>query len=218
MPTTISTLISYPYELARLPLVLLDRRLSQLLPETSRPKVVLDTVIGSADKLAGAVLSNADIAQRGTDRVERSEALRAADRLETEAATRRQQAASKAAAGRERAAEKRTAAQDRAASGLDRADEVEARGKQQAETEAARLAEGKKAAARTRASGRTAAVEQKTKQVTSVANARKNAQQRRPKSELAEARRTEQDAAEAKADADRLSALTRAKKQQRTQG
>ena len=67
----ISTVIALPYELARLPLVVLDTGLSAL-PETSAPRVTLDRAIGMSDKLAGAVLRNGAIAKRGADRIERS--------------------------------------------------------------------------------------------------------------------------------------------------
>ena len=57
----ISTLIALPYELARLPLAIVDNGLSSRLPETSGPRVALDRAIGSADKLAGALLRNDQI-------------------------------------------------------------------------------------------------------------------------------------------------------------
>ena len=66
------TLISLPYELARVPLVLVDNAVAKRLPESSRSRVTLDRAIGSADRLAGALLRNGDIAQRGTDRLRRS--------------------------------------------------------------------------------------------------------------------------------------------------
>src|SRR3954454_22244170 len=81
----ISTLITLPYELARLPLVLVDNGLSDRLPETSGPRVTLDRAIGSVDKLAGTLLHNRDIARRGADRIERTEKLLKAASLEQEA-------------------------------------------------------------------------------------------------------------------------------------
>ena len=100
----ISTVIALPYELARLPLAILDDGLSDRLAETSGPRVTLDRAIGSSDKLAGALLRNRDIAKRGADRIERSDKLLAATRLEQEAATRREQARETAAAGSRQAA------------------------------------------------------------------------------------------------------------------
>ena len=213
----ISTLVTLPYELARLPLVIVDNRMSDKLPDTSAPRVALDRAIGSADKLAGTLLRNRDIAQRGTDRIDRSDKLLTAARLEREGAARREQARETAAAGRDTAARKRKAAQDRAASGLTEADAAEARGKQEAKAKAAKSAASKKATADRRAASRKATIEQRTKRVDSAAQAKKQAARREAKTELDDARETKEAAAEARADADRLSDLADVKKQERQQ-
>ncbi|MET0998141.1 MAG: hypothetical protein ABWX73_05450 [Marmoricola sp.] len=211
----IRKLIALPYEIARLPLVALDQGLSDRLPENAGARVTLDRAIGSADKLAGAVLGNRDIAERGADRIDRSDKLLTAARLEQEAETRRAQARETSAAGRRRATQLRKVAQEKAASGLDEADAAEERGKQQAKAAARKTAAAKKAAADKRAADRTAVVEQRKARSASAAETKKRAAQRGPKAELAEARETKQAAAEARADADRLSDLTEAKKQAR---
>ena len=87
-----STLIALPYELARLPLALVDRGLSARLPESSGARVMMDRAFGTTDKLAGSLLGNRVIAQRGADRLERSDKLVTAEFLEQEAATRREEA------------------------------------------------------------------------------------------------------------------------------
>lgn len=166
----ISTLIKIPYELARLPLVIVDSTLADKLPQTSGPRVTLDRAIGSADKLAGSLLGNRDIARRGADRLERSDKLLTADRIE-----------------------------------------------EQTRSNAAKVASVKKAAADKRAQSRTDTVEQRKKRVVSTADAKKRATQRKAKAELDDARQTKQSAAEARADAERLSDLTEAKKQERKQ-
>lgn len=217
MSTVITTVIALPYEIARKPLVAIDHRLAQLLPDTSGPRVVLDKAIGSADKLAGTVLFNRDIARRGTERLERTESLLAADRLEAEAATRREQAAQTAEAGRDQAAAQREAAAEHVASGLEEADTVEVLGKEEAEEEAYRVAEAKKTAAADRAATRAATTEQRKEKVAAVAEKKKRAARRSAKAQLDDVRETEQDAAESRADADRLDDLVEAKKQQRTQ-
>lgn len=213
----INTLIALPYELARRPLVIIGDNLSDKLAETSGLRVAVDRAIGSADKLAGTLLGNSDIANRGAHRIERSEKLLMTARLEQEGTTRREQARETADAGRREAAQKRTAAQHRAASGLAEADDAEARGKQEAAAEAAKTASAKKAAANQRAASRTATVEQRKKVVDSAAEAKKGAAQREAKAELDGARKTEQSAAEDRADADRLGNLTKIKKQARKQ-
>ncbi|GEP32975.1 hypothetical protein NSZ01_07430 [Nocardioides szechwanensis] len=213
----ISTLVALPYELARLPLVLVDRSLSRRLAEDSPARATLDRTIGSADKLAGAVLRNGDLARRGVNRIERSDKLATAARLEQEAEARREQARDTAAAGRQEAARKRKAAQERATSGLDEADIAEVRGKQEAKARAEKTAAAKKAAADKRAAQRTATAEQRKQRVEAAAEAKLQAAEREAKDELAEARETKQSAAEARADAERLSDLTEAKKQERKQ-
>ena len=67
----ISTLIALPYEIARLPIALVDKNLTDRLPATSGTRVGLDRAIGGADRVAGALLGNRSIAQRGADRLHR---------------------------------------------------------------------------------------------------------------------------------------------------
>ncbi|QNN52773.1 hypothetical protein [Nocardioides mesophilus] len=213
----IKHLIALPYELARLPLVLVDKSLSTRLQDGSGPAVVLDRAIGSADKVAGAVLRNRDLAQRGTERITRSDMLATAARLEEDASTRREQARATATAGRQAAARKRKAAQQRAASGLVEADVAETRGKQDAKARAAESAAKKKAAANTRAASRTATAEKGKQRVESAAAVKQKAARNKAKVELDDARKTKQAADEARADAQRLSGLVEAKQQQRKQ-
>ena len=213
----ISTLIALPYEIARLPLVYVDSRLSDRLPETSGSRVTLDRAIGSADKLAGSVLRNRAIAERGADRIQRTDKLVAAARLEHAAAERREQAAETAATGRQEAAQKRKAAQNRAASGLEEAAAAEARGKQEAKDKATKAAAAKQAAADKRAASRDAAAEQRRKNVESAAEAMKKAAEREAQAERDEARETKQAAAETRDDAERLGDLAEAKSQERKQ-
>ncbi len=215
--TMISTLIALPYELVRLPLVTIDSGLSGKLSEISGPRKTLGRAIGSADKIAGALLRNDDIAGRGTDRIERSNTLLRAARLEDEADDRRTQARETAEAGRQEAADKRSAAASRAAAGLDEANAAEARGKQEAKAEAEKVAAAKKAAADKRAASRTKTVQQRKRRVDSAAEAKKKAARSKASAELAEAREKKEAAADAKADADRLSDLTEAKKHERKQ-
>ncbi len=213
----ISNVIKLPYELARLPLALVDDRLLNRLPETSAPRVALDRTIGSADKLAGTLLGNPVIAQRGAERIERSAKLVTAARLEKDADARREQARETVVEGREEAAEKREAAADRAVSGLREAASVEAQGKQQAAAQAAKKAATKKTAADKRAANRTETVEQRKARVEAAAENKQKAARKKAKAELDDARETQESATEARADAERLSDLTEVKKQQRKQ-
>ena len=213
----LSTLIALPYEIARLPVVVIDNTLSDRMTETSGPRVTLDRVIGSADQLAGALLRNRDIAARGTDRLERSEKLIAAARLEQQAADSRDQARATAAAGRRSGTQKRKAAQERAASGLAEAAAAEARGKDVAAKQAAKAAAAKKSNANQRAASRTATAEKRKGRVNASAEAKKASAQQKAGEKLKDVRMTRQSAAEARADAERLSELTAVKKQERKQ-
>ena len=161
----IRTLIALPYELARLPFVMIDNRLAARTADDAGSRLALDHVIGSADKFAGTVLRDRGIAQRGADRLERSETLAKAAQLDEEAAARREQASKQAAAGRRQATQKRKAAQERAAKGLDEADAAEARGKREAKAKATKAANARKAAADKKAATATATAEQRKSNV-----------------------------------------------------
>ena len=213
----IRTLIAVPYELARLPLVIIDNNLSRRLSETSGARMTLDRAIGSADKVAGALIGDRVIAKRGTDRIEHSDKVRTRVRLEQEAATRREQARATVVGGTRKAAHKRQAAQARAVSGLDEADVAEARGKQQAKATATKTASTRKAAADKRATHSTTTVQQRKQRVTTAAEAKRVDAQRRVKAEIGTARQAKQSAAEARADAGHLRDLTAAKKAARKQ-
>lgn len=213
----INTLIALPYELARLPLTVVDKTVAGRMDETSAPRVTFDRAIGSADKLAGALLSNRRLSQRGATRLERSDKLVTAFGLEQQAEVRRAEAAQKLESGRDEAARKRQQAKSKAASGLVEADAAEARAKQEAKAKATRSAAAKKAAANKRAATKTATAKQRKTNATRAAEAKKTAAQRSSKDELKDARETKQSAAEARADAERLSDLADAKKQERKQ-
>ena len=211
----ISTLIALPYELARLPLVLVDETLASRLSEASPPRVTLERTIGSADKLAGTLLRNHEIAARGVDRLERSRKLQTAAQREQQATTLRRQANDKSAAARDEAARKREAAEERVTSGLREADAVETKGKQDARKNATTTAASKKQAADRRATSRTATVEDRERRAASVADAKKRTAQRQASAELDDARDAKRSAAQDRAQAERLGDLTEAKKKQR---
>lgn len=213
----IKRMIALPYELARLPVAAVGDRLTERLPEDSAARLTLDRTLGSADRLAGTVLGNRTIADRGTERLARSSRLATAAGLEDEAELRRQQAEETARDARQQAAAKRKAAQEQASSGLDEAAGAEARGKQQARAGARRTAAARKAAADKRAASSEAAAQQRRTRADAAARAKKKAAQAKAKAELDEARQNKQDAAAARADAERLSDLTEARKQERKQ-
>lgn len=95
-------LLSVPYQITRTPLVLIDLQLARRLPEDSLPRLVSDRVLGSYDRLAGRLLNDPDLAQRGLDRLTRSSRLAHAPVLDREPAQVRR--ATEKAARAERAA------------------------------------------------------------------------------------------------------------------
>ncbi len=216
--TMISTLIALPYELARLPLIAVDQRLSRRLPETSLTRSTLNQAIGSADKFAGTLLHNSQIVNRGADRIKRSDNLVEAVRLEDQADIQRQVARDAVESTSQQAAQQREDAAKRVAAGVAEAKKTETAGKQQAATNAKKAAEAKKARANKKAAKRTETVAQRKKRVDAAAEAKKNAARDEAKAGLADARKSKEAAAESLHDAEILSALTDAKKNERKQG
>ena len=214
----IRTLITVPYEFARLPLVILESALSTRLPGTSPARLTLDRAIGSVDRAAGALIGDREIAKRGSDRVAHVAKVRAAARLEQQATSLREQADETALTGTRQAAQKRRAVQSRARSGLDEAAVKEARGKQRAKATAVQTASARKAAADHRAADVTATVERRKQRVNTAADAQKRAAQGRTKAVTAAARESKQRAGEARADAERLGDLAAARKRTPKQG
>ncbi|MGN6088301.1 MAG: hypothetical protein ACTHNT_03310, partial [Actinomycetales bacterium] len=143
----LNALISLPYELARKPLELVDGQLAGRVSDTALPKVALDRALGQADKVAGSLLRNPDIAQRGTERIDRTQKLLTAARLEKQAEAERAQARATGRSGQQQASQLRTAAEKRVSRGLQEADEAEAAGKREARAEAKQSASAKKAQA-----------------------------------------------------------------------
>jgi len=211
----ISTLIALPYKIARAPLSFVDSTLSQRLPETSVPRTTLDLLIGSTDKLAGALLGDEELGRRGVDRIERSDTLRRAAQRQAEADMQRKRAEDVAVAGHEEAERKRRVAEERAAESLDVADVVEARERREAKDDARKSVAARQRIADQEAQNRSSSIEQRKQRATSEAEARKKTAQRQASKKIGEARQTEQDAAQTRVDAEHLAKLAEAKKRER---
>jgi hypothetical protein len=212
-----SALLTLPYKLARFPLSVVDSTVADRLPETSAPRLVLDKVLGSADRFAGSVLGDHALAARGSKRLERTQQVQESVSLSQQAADARREARETVEAGQEEAQRKREAAQDRAASGLEEADRVEADGMQKDETEAEAAEATKKEVAAKRAAGRKAAAERRRKAEAEKADAVVSATQAKTAAVVADADEAQESADKARSDADRLDQLVDAKKSERTQ-
>lgn len=210
-----NNLIALPYKMARAPLALVDSTLSHRLSETSVPRTALDLVIGSTDKLAGALLGDEELGRRGEERIERSETLRKAARREHQADAKLNQAEHAATSGHKDAERKRAAAEERVAESLEFADAVEARDKREAEAEAKKEAAARKRAADQEAERRIDAVEQRKQGADARAEAAMKAGQRQATAMFDDAREAERDATQSRADADELEHLVETKVRQR---
>jgi hypothetical protein len=177
---------------------------------------VLDRVLGSYDQLAGRLLDDPDLAQRGLDRVARSGKIANAVELEHAAAQRREAAETIAAAGRRQAAETAQQAQDRLAGGLEEAETTERDEKRNAAAAARGAAAGKKKQAEQRTARRLASVEQKVNRAETVANTRTANAQKTAKAKLDGAASERAKAGAKRKDADQLGHLAAAKRQSRT--
>jgi hypothetical protein len=209
------SLLTVPYQLTRTPLVLVDVQLARRLPEDSRPRLLLDRVLGSYDQLAGRLLDDPHLAQRGVDRVQRSGKLANAVALEREAAQRREAAETIAAAGQRQAAETAQQAQDRLDGGLEEAETTERDEKRAAAADARAAAARKKKQAGQRTARRLASVEQKVNRAETVANTRTANAQKTAKAKLDDAAGERAKARAKRDDADQLAHLTTAKRQSR---
>lgn len=211
----ISTLVAIPYEIARLPLTVVDSTLADRLPETSAPRVTFDRALGSADRIAGRLTGNRSLARRGAERLDRLEKRVAAVRLEQEASAKRDRAGETVREGRQEAAQKREQAQDRLASAPAKAEAAELRLKKQAKERARGTATVQKVSADERAVKVVETAEQQEKRRKAAADARKKAAQRRAQAKAEAAREIEESAEEKRAEAERLEDLAETRKQER---
>jgi hypothetical protein len=208
------SLLTLPYQLTRAPLALLDGQVARL-PEASLPRLMFDRLVGSYDQLAGRLLNDPDIAQRGFDRAARSSKVADAVELEREADERREAAATIAADGQRRAAETAKQAEQRLVSGLETAAAEAREGKQAAAADARAVAARKKEQAEERTARRLSSIEQNVNRAETVANTRANSARKTAKAKLDDAARERAKASEKRTDADQLDDLASAKRRSR---
>lgn len=205
-------LLALPYQLARTPLALLDAKVAQRLAPDSPPRLVFDRALGSLDWLAGRVLRNSDIAERGAGRAARADKLATAVTLEQEAAERRRAAADAAQEGRQTVADKRKAAQDQARDGVQEAAATERDGKRAAADDArAREASAKKEA-EARKKQRLSVVENERDRAEAVADARVSGARKVAKAKLSDVTEQRNTADAERGAADKLGELADEKK------
>jgi hypothetical protein len=208
-------LLTVPYKLYRVPLAVLDHQVAQRLRVDSPPRLAVDRVLGSYDRVAGRLLNDDDIAEQGRERIARRGKLAGAVALERDAAARREQAAKAAVSGRRSAAAKRQQARQRLADGLAAADAAERQGKQRAATRARSQAKNNKQQADAATKRRVNSVQNRLKQADAATDAKLQQARRGAKAKLENAVSTKAAANSARTNADQLSQLAAAKRNSR---
>ena len=210
------TLCTAPYKLARLPWTVVDQQVAQRLPADFAPRLVFDRALGSWDQLAGRLLRDGDLAAQGRQRIARSDDLAEAIRLERSAAAHREQAAEVGSAASAKAEEKRTEAAQRFAEGQHEADATERQGKKLATTRARKKAAADQQDIDQLTEQRVTSIQDGLKKVDAVTDAKLRQARHTAAAKIDDAAATADDAASARADADKLSNLSAAKRANRT--
>ncbi len=208
-------LLTVPYKLYRVPLAVLDHQVAQRLRVDSPPRLAFDRALGSYDRLAGRLLNDDDIAERGRERIARSAKLAGAVVLERDAAARREQAAKAAESGQRSATVKRQEAQRRLADGLRAADAAERQGKQRAATRARSHAGDNKRQADAVTKRRVNSIKDEVTQADAATDAKLQQARRGAKAKLDDAAARKAAANSARTNADQLGRLAAAKRNSR---
>jgi len=210
------TLLALPYNFYRLPLAVVDEQVASRLPADSAPRLVFDRALGSYDRLAGHLLGDVAVAERGSDRIARSAKLADAVALERDASAHRDQAAEEIESGQRSAAVKRKTAQQRLADGLDQAKARERQGKQQAAAQARAHATRNKQQADARTKQGVGAIQQGLQKADAVTDVKLQQTRRAANAKVDQARATKTAANSARARADQLGQLATTKRNSRT--
>ncbi|HEU5267524.1 MAG TPA: hypothetical protein VFU35_12535 [Jatrophihabitans sp.] len=209
------TLLTVPYRLYRLPLAVIDWQVARRLPADSTPKLAFDKAVGGYDRLAGRLLGDTEIADRGSERIARSTKLADAKALEAKATAHRQDAAAAARAGADTARTKRSQSRQRVAEGLDDAAETERRSKQRAADAAAEKASRDKEQVGAVTEKRVSDVRRRRDQADAAADAKEQHTRRRAQAQLADVREAKAAASSDRSDAEHLDQLAAGKRETR---
>jgi hypothetical protein len=209
------TLLHLPYHAARMPLAVMDAKLVKRLPADSPPRLAFERILGSLDVVAGRVLNDRHVEDRGAQLRDHADLLGDAVELEHDAAQRRSAAQETVRQAEQQAESLRAAAQREQREGVHEAVENEREEKQAAARRARAQASAAKQQADARAANRLAAVEQKRRQAEAGVQARTSRAVAAAKSELDEAAEKRSAARARRAEADELGKLSNAKQQAR---
>lgn len=209
------SLLTMPYQLSRGPITLIDLAVAHRLPADSAPRLVFDRAVGSYDRLAGRLLRDRTLVQRGTERVGRADKLADAATLEQQAAERRSAADEAARAAQQDAADKMDEAHERVEAGVRDARTAERRGKNAAAAKARTARARSKEQADAIAARRVRTTRQRVGAVEQAAEARTDSARRTAKAKLADVSKQRSAASAERSDADRLDRLAATKRQAR---
>ncbi len=207
--------LRFQYQIARIPFQLIETQLAGRLTSEAPARLFYERSLGSLDATVGSLLSDPELAKRGTAVVERSDALGRAAKLDAKATAKREQADAELKTTREEVVtdikEARDATEQQA---VDTRHDAEKR-KQAAETTADQRAASAKKRADESAAQRTKSVEaaKRQEQARIATEEKKAVEFAGSKFDDAAARRDE--AARKRAEADRVEGLSEAEKQKR---
>ena len=209
------TVLRAEYAVIRRPIQLAQDRILSLFPEGGQSRLGAERVIGQVDTFAGRLLRDAELTGRGEDLQAHAAATAKAQTLKAKAAEQREQADKKLATTTHKAATARTTAVKDHAEEAQAADRRAATEKAAAVNQANARATAAKKTAAAQASARVTAAENKQQAAHTSTRKQADAVTAAPKAHLAEARETSREAAEQRADADRLASLAENEKLER---
>jgi hypothetical protein len=207
--------LRFHYQLARFPLQLIEDRVVNRIPTEAPARLLYERSLGMLDTTVGNALGDPAIVERGTALVDRSDALGRAAQLDARAAARKEQADAKLKGARDEAIREREEAQE-----ATKQEVKEARiNAEQRKREAAQSAQQQSAAAKQRAdeaaAKRKQGVESAKRQVESRTQAAQKAAAKASAAKVDEAEGKLGEAADTRAEADRVAELAATEKRQR---
>lgn len=207
--------LRFHYQLARFPLQLIEDRVVNRIPTEAPARLLYERSLGMLDSTVGNVLGDATLTERGAALVERSDTLGRAAQLDAQAAVRKAQADAKLRSVRDEAIQEREEAQKATQQEVKKA----RIGAEERKRAAARTAQQQSAAAKRRAdetaSQRKRTVEAAKRQVQGRTHAAEKAVAKASAATVDEAEDKLGEAAEQRAEADRVAQLAEAEKRQR---
>ncbi len=207
------SILRFQYKVVRFPLELFETNVVQTWGTESPGRLAFERALGSIDRVVGNVLGASDLQQRGEAKVQASDDLAHASRLDAEAEAAETRADDKLKTAREVAARERQAAAETADKAAREAREKAEQQKQQAEAEAKQKAAAEKKKSDSVAASRTTkARSAEKKQRDNITKAEK-VSAAPAEAALADAADHQEQAEDKKAEAERIERLFKSEKE-----